>query len=159
MQPHLTRLLAIRDVEAERTDGRTYAGANTIAEHETEVGNVVERVAGVDERRESPRRIDPARRLEAAKQIVPAWNDCVAVFHAETFEGIAAHGRVAARAKQKRRRNFLTRRAENGARLDTRGELIVGTERIPVPEPRDGAGEAACRCTGNADARLTIEYP
>src|SRR6266550_1485651 len=112
MQPHLPRLLAIRNVEAKRPDGRAHTGANAVAEHETAIGNIVERVTGVDERRDSPRRIDPARRLEAANQIVPARNDCVAVFHAETFEGIAAHGRIAAGAKQKRRWNFLTRGAE-----------------------------------------------
>src|SRR5439155_20279810 len=159
MQPHLTRLLAIGNVEAERSYRCAYPRANTIAEHETEIGNIVERLTGVDERRDSPRRIDPARCFEAANQIVPARNDGVAVFHAEAVECIAAHGRVATRAKQKRRRNFLTRGAEYGARLDARSELIIGAQRIPIPEPRDRAREAACRRAGNADACLTVEYP
>ena len=48
-------LLAVREVEAERADRRPQARADAVAERGIELGHLVARVAGVDERGDAPR--------------------------------------------------------------------------------------------------------
>src|ERR1700747_2020848 len=122
MQAHLTRLLTVGDIETKGPDWRTHAGADTVTDDETRCRDLVECVAGIDESCDAPRLIDPARRLDAADDIVASGDGCFPVFHAETLISVAAHRRIAAGAKQQRRRYFLPRCAEYTASLQTRRE-------------------------------------
>src|SRR4051812_43826639 len=110
METHLPRLLAICDVEAEWTDRRPHARADAITDDEAGLGNLVECIAGVNERRNAPVLIDPARPFHAADDIVAPGNGRFAVFDTEAFETIAAHRCVAAGAEQQSRWHLLARR-------------------------------------------------
>src|SRR4029453_17054144 len=98
MQAHALRLLAVRDVETERTDRRPETSADAVTVRGRELGHLVLRVAGVDERSHAPRLVDPVHGLDAADPVIAAADHRVALLHAEALERVAAHGRVAARA-------------------------------------------------------------
>src|SRR5690349_5869797 len=105
METELVRHLAVGKVRPDRPDGRAQARADAVAERGLEQRLVVPRLPGVDEAGHAPAVADPVGVLGARDEHAPAAEDRRALLYAQAFEGIAAHGLVAAGAKKKAARD------------------------------------------------------
>src|SRR5262245_37904856 len=117
MQAKCMHLLAVGEIEPERTERRAYPHAAAIAYDKAKVRERVSGIAGVDECGEAPGVADPSNRFDAADRVVPAADRSAALLDPEAFEGVAAYRRVAAGPEQERRGDAFAGGGDDGSRL------------------------------------------
>src|SRR6266545_4427906 len=159
MQAELVHVLSVREIHAKRTERRAHAYAGTIAQREVDARERIGGVAGIDERCDAPRSANPADRLGIENCVVASRNRRVTFLHAEAFERIAAHRRIAAGAKEERRRDAVTRRRKNRSALRAQLQLAHATERNPRGEAADHAAKSARGDAWNPAAALHAGDP
>src|SRR5262249_3459094 len=100
VQPHALGPHAVGDVGAKRPDGGAPAPAEAGAVREDEGVAVIERVAGIHERRGAPASGEPVGGLGAQDRQIAAADDRVALRHADRLVRVAADRLVAAGPEQ-----------------------------------------------------------